>query len=273
MSRTFTKLFSSITASTIWAEPDHTRILWVTMLAMADQHGRVWASIPGLANMARIAIDKCEDSLKSLSSPDRYSRTKDHEGRRIEEIDGGWRLLNHAKYREIRDEESIKESKRKYINARRAAERMQPKEGQKGVDKCRTPMSTVDIRRANTEADTDTEADTEVKRNTGTRAKALALNVSDLVKEGVDPQHAADWFMTRGKSKLTATYWNRVKAQAAIAGISAAEAVRHSAENGWIGFKADWIKKSQGSQMTAAARASSTAAVARMLGIGDVIDV
>jgi hypothetical protein len=43
-------------------------------------------------------------------------------GRRIEEIDGGWRLLNHAKYRAIRDEEAVLEAKRKYINTRRAVE-------------------------------------------------------------------------------------------------------------------------------------------------------
>jgi hypothetical protein len=45
------------------------------------------------------------------------------QGRRIEAIDGGWRLLNHAKYRELRDEEAIKESKRRYINAKRTQER------------------------------------------------------------------------------------------------------------------------------------------------------
>jgi hypothetical protein len=147
MSMTFTKLFSSITASTIWAARDQTRILWITMLAMADQHGRVWASVPGLANIARISIPDCETALAELQAPDKYSRTKDHDGRRIEPIDGGWRLLNHAKYRAIRDEESIKESKRRYINARREKERST-------VEQCRT---TVDRSRANTEAEAEAE--------------------------------------------------------------------------------------------------------------------
>jgi hypothetical protein len=150
MSMTFTKLFSSITASTIWAARDQTRILWITMLAMADQHGRVWASVPGLANIARISIPDCETALAELQAPDKYSRTKDHDGRRIEPIDGGWRLLNHAKYRAIRDEESIKESKRRYINARREKERSTVE----GVEQCRTP---VDRSRANTEAEAEAE--------------------------------------------------------------------------------------------------------------------
>lgn len=132
MSMSFTKLFSSITESTIWAEEDKTRLVWITMLAMADRMGRVWASVPGLANRARVSIESTIEALAKFQSPDPYSRTKDFDGRRIEEIDGGWRLLNHKKYREIRDEEAIKESKRKYINARRARERA---EKTKGVEK------------------------------------------------------------------------------------------------------------------------------------------
>lgn len=153
MSRTFTKLFSSITESTIWCESDQTRIVWIAMLAMADHAGRVWSSIPGLANRARVPLEAVESALETFMSPDPYSRTADFEGRRIEPIDGGWRLLNHAKYRAIRDEESIKESKRRYINERRAAEKAE------GVEKSRTVSNAVDRRRANAEADTEAEAE------------------------------------------------------------------------------------------------------------------
>lgn len=151
MSRTFTKLFSSITESTVWCEPDRTRLVWIAMLAMADHAGRVWSSVPGLANRARVPLEDVEIALDTFLSPDPYSRTPDHEGRRIEPIDGGWRLLNHAKYRQIRDEESIKESKRRYINERRAAEKVE------AVEKCRTVETGVDRGRANAEADTEAE--------------------------------------------------------------------------------------------------------------------
>lgn len=112
MSLTFTKLFSSITESTIWCEPANTRLVWITMLAMSDRMGRVWASVPGLANRARVPLEDAEKALTTLLAPDRYSRTTDNEGRRIEVIDGGWRLLNHAKYRDIRDEEVRREQNR-----------------------------------------------------------------------------------------------------------------------------------------------------------------
>lgn len=112
MSMTFTKLFSSITESSVWMLPDHSRIVWIAMLAMADKHGRVWASVPGLANRARVPVESTEAALASFTAPDQWSRTEGHEGRRIEKIDGGWRLLNHQKYREIRDDETERERNR-----------------------------------------------------------------------------------------------------------------------------------------------------------------
>ena len=92
----YTKLFSSIIASTIWREDKEIiKIVWITMLAMADKNGTVEASVPGLADMARVTVKECEKSLKCLQAPDAYSRTKEHEGRRIEPIDGGWLVLVH----------------------------------------------------------------------------------------------------------------------------------------------------------------------------------
>ena len=101
----FTKLFSTIIHSTIWREPAHIKVVWVTMLAMTDRNGRVMASLPGLADAARVSLPECEEALAKLKSPDVYSRTKDHEGRRIRDIDGGWEVLNYLKYREMRNDD------------------------------------------------------------------------------------------------------------------------------------------------------------------------
>lgn len=119
MSRNFTKLFSSITTSTIWVSPDAHLRLWVFLLAEADPKGRVWGSIPGVASAARIPLADAEAALQAFMSPDPYSRTKDAEGRRIEEIDGGWRLLNYIKYRELQDDEARQEYKRKWDREKR----------------------------------------------------------------------------------------------------------------------------------------------------------
>ena len=108
----YTKLFSSIVASTIWRADDKTRILWITLLALSDSDGFVAASIPGLADLARMSIEDCEQGLQKLQQPDLYSRTPDHEGRRIEVNDGGWLILNRAKYRDLIPDEQRRERNR-----------------------------------------------------------------------------------------------------------------------------------------------------------------
>jgi hypothetical protein len=108
MSCTYTKLSSDIIHSSVWRESMATKLTWVTMLAMADQYGRVGASIPGLAAAAGVSLKQVEAALACFLAPDPYSRTPDHEGRRIEKTDKGWRLLNYEKNRNEKDEEHQK---------------------------------------------------------------------------------------------------------------------------------------------------------------------
>lgn len=96
----YTKLFQEILLSTIWREPDHVRILWITMLALRNKKHIVEASLPGLADAAKITIQECEEGLKILKSPDPYSRSKNDEGRRILETEEGWFLINGEKWRQ-----------------------------------------------------------------------------------------------------------------------------------------------------------------------------
>jgi hypothetical protein len=105
----YTKLFGSILESTVWDLPAASKIVWITMLVMVDRDGVVQASVPGLAKRANVSIEECESALQSFLSPDRYSRTKDNEGRRIKEVDGGWLLLNYVKYRELMSADDVRE--------------------------------------------------------------------------------------------------------------------------------------------------------------------
>jgi hypothetical protein len=95
----YTKLFGSILASTIWREDDKTRIVWITLLAMADQYGIAEGSVPGLADFARVSVEDCRAALARLQAPDADSRSPECDGRRIAAVDGGWQILNHGKYR------------------------------------------------------------------------------------------------------------------------------------------------------------------------------
>lgn len=95
----YSPLASEILTSSIWAEDDKTRIVWITMLALKDKDGYVAAAIPGLANIARVSVEDCEKAIIKLESPDKYSRTPTEEGRRIRKVEGGWIVINHFKYR------------------------------------------------------------------------------------------------------------------------------------------------------------------------------
>lgn len=105
----YAKLFSSIVTSSIWTEDDRTRIVWITLLALADKHGEVHASIPGLARVAGVPLEACELAISKFLGPDQFSRTPDFDGRRIVAIDGGWEILNYLKYRRMASAEDRKE--------------------------------------------------------------------------------------------------------------------------------------------------------------------
>lgn len=108
----YTKLFQSIVTSTLWRESPETKVVWVTMMALADKHGIVEASVPGLAAMSHVSIEECVEALDLFMSPDKWSRTPDNEGRRIAPVDGGWELLNHEKYRLKMTEDERREYER-----------------------------------------------------------------------------------------------------------------------------------------------------------------
>ena len=236
MTQTFTKLFASITESTIWCEPDRTRIVWICMLAMADRKGRVHASIPGLANRARVPLEDAKAAITAFLSPDPYSRTSEHEGRRIEPIDGGWRLLNYDKYRDMRDDESVLEAKRRYINNRRAAERA-AKNGTtvESVEECRSPY---------TQAEAEAEAEAEEKKKEKTPRKRAAPAAPLPCPPDVDAQVWADWLALRRakKAPVTATVLKGAQVEAQKAGMSLEGFLSVWCRRGSQGLEAGWLK-------------------------------
>lgn len=123
----FTKLYNEIVLSSIWREDDKTRIVWITLLAIADENGVAKCSIPGLADAAKVSLEDCELAIRKLTSPDPHSRCEDFEGRRIEWSPeyGGFIILNYLRYRELRprDVEKNREYMRNYMREKRRQEK------------------------------------------------------------------------------------------------------------------------------------------------------
>jgi len=150
----YTKLWNTLVTSTVWQEPLHVKVVWITMLALTDAGGYVAASVPGLANIAGVSVHECEEALSVFLAPDPYSRTQEHEGRRIEVAEGGWVLLNYAKHRHAEDVEARRESNRKSQADWRARQREKREDG---------VSVTVTKRNENNQACTQAEAEAEAE--------------------------------------------------------------------------------------------------------------
>jgi len=153
MNEFYTKLYSSITTSSIWRENKEVKILWITMLAMADKFGDVSASLPGLAAIANLTILECQTALEKLIAPDPFSRSQEYEGRRIEAVEGGWHILNYNKYRERRDPDKRREQNRQ------AQQRFRNKQRKPKVSQDNTESATVSPKSAHQDKDKEQDKD------------------------------------------------------------------------------------------------------------------
>jgi hypothetical protein len=120
----YTRLFSSILASSIWNESDDVRIIWITLLAMSDRNGHVDASVGGIAHQARKTRETTEKALTVLEAPDPDSKNPANEGRRIKRLpNGGLMVLNYQSYRDglLDDAEAVaaRERQRKHREKQR----------------------------------------------------------------------------------------------------------------------------------------------------------
>lgn len=201
----FTKLYSEIITSSIWSETHATRVVWVTMLAMADSSGRVDASIPGLARTANVSLDECERAITTFGQPDPYSRSQEYEGRRIAAVDGGWLLLNYEKYRGMRDPE---ERQRQNREAKRR-QREREKDVSHGQQMSATISPSCQPSSAHTEAEADSSpeacAHIENSQSKRKRARIFVKPRAEQVREyaqsigfPLDGQTFVDFYESKG---------------------------------------------------------------------------
>lgn len=110
----FAKLDSGIVNSTIWVQPHDVLRVWIWFLSQCDARGVIRAAAPAISLACMVPVERMREILHLLESPDEDSRTPDHDGRRIERIEGGWRILNYGKYRESREPDERREYQREW---------------------------------------------------------------------------------------------------------------------------------------------------------------
>lgn len=236
----YTKLFQSIVTSSLWSEDSDTCKTWVTLLAMADKNGEVLATVPGLARICALPIPAVEAAIAKFEAPDAYSRTKDDEGRRVQPIEGGWLILNHAKYRDMASRE---DQKRQNAERQRRFRERQARNGKSVTDneseeKCNAEVTqTLHIAEAEAEAESYSGAEPESK-NQGKPARLSSETCdvppsTDLPEEGRQAGNP-EFSEKDSKAPMTEAAWLNL---AGKMGIETAFAVALYAEmdaKGWI---------------------------------------
>lgn len=122
----YVKIFSQIYDSSI-AEDYLVRLVFEDLLILADRDGHVDMTVAAIARRTNVPLRVVNRAIEKLSSPDPDSRTPDEEGRRIVLLDPhrswGWRIVNYANYRNIRNDEDRREynrEKQREFRSRRA---------------------------------------------------------------------------------------------------------------------------------------------------------
>ncbi|HUS88160.1 MAG TPA: hypothetical protein VMW91_02125 [Desulfosporosinus sp.] len=219
----YSPLFASILTSTLWQESYSTRLLWVTMLALADETDTVYASVPGLAFQARITEEECREGLNRFMSPDPDSRTKEFEGRRVKAVDGGWFLLNREKHRKrIFDKKAYQ---RLYMRKRRSKNMLDMESNENLTE----PNKLVKLDHVDVYVDVNKEK----KKN------PLVFTIPDTLDTPEFLKVWSDWQMFRKEIKRAiapSTAKRQLKKLETLGLSDAIATIELSIENGWQGL-------------------------------------
>lgn len=126
MRHQYTPIFKEFTTSSMWAKSSDTRIVWLYMMLHADPEGYLPGTVPGLAIAANVSLEATRQALEVFLSPDPDSNTQEFEGRRLEKVPHGWRILNFEYWRLLAQHEAEKARKRRWINQKRGKQLQLP---------------------------------------------------------------------------------------------------------------------------------------------------
>ena len=132
-------LFTSIVDSTLWEEPPHVRLMFLTMMFMKDPGDHIVREpLRRVAKVANLSEDKeeayrlAEEAIRILCEPDLRTRERQaYQGRRLKWVEGqGWLVLNGEYYEKLRKELGARIRKTQLQRKRREAKKKGPMPGE-----------------------------------------------------------------------------------------------------------------------------------------------
>ena len=97
----FTKLDEGILQSSIMADSSDNFKIWIALLACCKADGLARIAETYLAGVCHLPLERVLKAFKKFQGPDPLSRNQDNEGRRIERVPHGWKILNYDYYRKL----------------------------------------------------------------------------------------------------------------------------------------------------------------------------
>ena len=247
----YTKLFSSILMSSIWEESTTTRLVWVTLLALSDQHGHVDGTVRSLARVSRVSVDECQRALDCLLGPDGDDRSGVLEGRRLVSELGGWGLVNHATYRHRMSEDD-----------RRERDRIRKRVARMSAPRPQVSASVRDFQQAEAEAEAKEEVHeastvyAEPVNDTGSALAATSPTVLAFVTVGA----TKSWLLTEAQVRTWSESYPAldVFAEARKAQVwLIANPTRRKTAKGMSAFLVNWLNRSTDRPSSGPARVTS----------------
>jgi hypothetical protein len=119
----FTKLDDGLILSSLMREPPETFKVFIALLSQTGPDGvaRISpAALPGLCYLSREQVDTALDTLRA---PDPDSRTKEEDGRRIRDVEGGLYVINYHRYRARTATDYLRDKQRQYRDRKRRRQR------------------------------------------------------------------------------------------------------------------------------------------------------
>ncbi|HEY6108674.1 MAG TPA: hypothetical protein VIV56_07205 [Gemmatimonadales bacterium] len=119
----FAKVFTSLWEGSMVGRADM-QLVFVFLLAHCDRDGFVDIHPKVIAQLTGIQLERVRAALLELEEMDPESRSQDQGGARLERIDAhrawGWRIVNHGKYRAMRDDDERRLANRLRMRDKRA---------------------------------------------------------------------------------------------------------------------------------------------------------